>query len=148
VENVGQRGTDDIREQEEDHLGEKLTDAMLPEFGHSTALMPRLVWLAIFCLAALGCLTVVRSIVRPGAAAGSAPSSLPADVLDIDTPSAKGDRLPSRSIDFNALRQAGLDALKKAAAPTTISKPEAAADDVVSWHWREGSRVVRRRQSQ
>jgi hypothetical protein len=51
-------------------------------------------------------------------------------------------------IDNNALRQAGLDALKRAAAPITIPKPEAAADNVVSWHWREGSKVVRRRQSQ
>jgi hypothetical protein len=61
---------------------------------------------------------------------------------------AKGDRLPSHSIDDNALRQVGLDALKRAAAATIIPSPEAATDNVVSWHWREGSKVVRRRQSQ
>jgi hypothetical protein len=109
--------------------------------------MPRLVWLALFCLAALGCLTVVRSIAWPGAAS-PAPSRLSTDVLDLDVPPAKGDRLPSRLIDNIALRQVGLEALKRAVAPTAIPKPEATADNVVSWHWREGSKVVRRRQSQ
>src|SRR5581483_5014207 len=138
--------------------------------------MPRLVWLALFCLAALGCFTVVRSIVRPGVAAAPVPTSLVS--ADTDTPLAKGDRLPSvvlRQVGFEGgrlsydiLRQVGLDALKRSAAPTvpepavpdTVSEPKSAAaptvtpkaappvDEVVSWHWREGSKVVRRRQSQ
>jgi hypothetical protein len=115
-----------------------------------------MVWIAVFCLAALGCFTVIRSIVRPGVAA--APASLASD--DIDTPLAKGDRFPL--IDSDILRQAGLDALKRSAVPTNVPEPKAAADnvviaapkaapaadEVVSWHWREGSKVVRRRQSQ
>ena len=111
--------------------------------------MPRLVWLALFCLAALGCLTVVRSLFWPGIASPVPPALASAsDFLDLDEPLAKGDRLPSHSIDDNALRQVGLDALKKAAAATIIPSPEAATDNVVSWHWREGSKIVRRRQSQ
>lgn len=139
--------------------------------------MPRLVWLALFCLASLGCFTVVRSIVRPGVAAAPAPASLVS--ADIEMPLAKGDRLPSNvsrqavlegdRLPYDILRQVGLDALKQSAAPTTVPEPAAPdpvpepksaaavtvtpkaappVDEVVSWHWREGSKVVRRRQSQ
>jgi hypothetical protein len=126
--------------------------------------MLRLFWLALFCFAALGCVTVVRLIVRPGVATTAVASP------DVDAPLAKGDRLPSDvlrqaapeggRLSYDILHQVGLDALKRSAATaapieaaadnvvTAVPKAEAAADNVVSWHWREGSKVVRRRQAQ
>jgi len=117
--------------------------------------MPRIVWIAVFCLAAFDCFTVIRSIVRPGVAAAPAPAALASD--DTDTPLAKGDRRPL--IDTDVLRQAGLDALERPAALTvpeakaaadnvvTTVTPKAApaADEVVSWHWRRQVRANRRR---
>jgi hypothetical protein len=87
----------------------------------------------------------VRWIMTP--AVSARPSPMVAVVSDGTTAAAKGDRLPSH-VDDGALRQAGLDALKKAIVLSAISKRESSSDDVVSWHWREGSKVVRRRQSQ
>jgi hypothetical protein len=73
----------------------------------------------------------------------------------------KGDRLPLQAIarapelstdelaETNARHQAGLLALKNAAAGVTAPAlaPDGGADEVVSWHWREGAKIVRRRRS-
>jgi hypothetical protein len=105
--------------------------------------MFRMIWLTLFCLAAVGCLTVLRWVMSPAVSARPPPAAVASD----NTPLAKGDRFPSQ-VDNGALRLAGLVALKKAAALSAISTPKTATDDVVSWHWREGSKVVRRRHSQ
>ena len=102
-----------------------------------------MIWLTLFCLAAVGCLTVVRWIMTP--AVSSRPSPMLTVVSEGKTAATKGDRLPSSHVDDGALRQAGLDALKNAVALSAISKRKSSSDDVVSWHWREGSKVVRRR---
>ena len=133
--------------------------------------MPRLILLALLCLAVLGCFSVVRFIFEPGVAALPAPASL------VSAPLAKGDRLPSgvlrqtglegNRLTDDTLRQAGLEALKRSSAPQAIPEPAASnavpepkseaavtvtpkaappPDEIVSWHWRQGSKVVRRRQ--
>jgi hypothetical protein len=116
----------------------------LPEIKVPNATMFRMIWLTLFCLAAVGCLTVVRWIATPAVSARPSPVAV---VSDGTPAAAKGDRLPPH-VDNGTLRQAGLDALKKAAALSASSKRESTSDDVVSWHWREGSKVVRQRQSQ
>jgi hypothetical protein len=67
-----------------------------------------------------GCLTVVRWIVTPAASARPSPVAIVSDGTPIP---AKGDRPPSQ-VDNGALREAGLDALKKAIALSAISKRE------------------------
>lgn len=127
--------------------GNSLADLMLPEFSRPSAIMLRLIWLALFCLAALGGLSVVRSVIGPGAAANPAPTTPATNLADFNKPLAKGDRLGSHYMDNGALRQAGLDALKNAVMSADSSKRDAAADNVVSWQWHEGSKIVRRRRS-
>jgi hypothetical protein len=77
-----------------------------------------------------------------------------ADVTDAENPPlAKSDRLPSRFFD-RALPKTTVQTAKIAPADvpkepeTALKLPEASKDDVVSWHWHEGAKVVRRRRSQ
>lgn len=113
--------------------------------------MQRLIWPALLCLVASGGLFAVRSVVRLTAVVRAAPPAITANVINEATPPlAKGDRLPSRFFDKAAPRT-------DSAAPRTIvdtvkivpvnapTQPEAPKDDVVSWHWHEGSKIVRRR---
>jgi hypothetical protein len=128
--------------------------------------MRRILLLALFCFAALGCPSAIRLAVERGQAV-SIPS-LASDVVDVDKASPKADRLllrkdiPTRlNLDLNDFAkidpryQAGVLALKKAAAAAPALKPDSTADpkpfdvtdDVISWHWREGAKIVRKRQS-
>jgi hypothetical protein len=64
----------------------------------------------------------------------------------------KGDRLPSPFFD-NAPREKPAAAVKVAPieAPRKIEapkKPESSSEDIVSWHWHQGSKVVRRRRAE
>jgi hypothetical protein len=119
--------------------------------------MSRILWLALFCFASLGFLSMIKFTVGRGQAVGL--PSLASDVVDAGKASAKGDRLPLQTnvarplenftddlIEINARHQAGLLALKKAAAATASGlKPDGATDEVISWHWREGAKIVRKR---
>ena len=62
--------------------------------------MPRLIWLALFCLAGIGGLFAVRSVVAVSTINLVSPKAIAADVTDVATPPlAKGDRLPSQFFD-------------------------------------------------
>jgi hypothetical protein len=105
--------------------------------------MQRLIWLALFCLAGIGGLFAVRSVVAVSAINRATPEAIAADPTDVATPLPKGDRLPSQFFD-RALPQTAVEIV-----PTEAPKQsEVSKDDVVSWHWHEGSKVVRRRRSQ
>jgi hypothetical protein len=113
--------------------------------------MHRLTWLAIFCLAGIGGLFAVRSAVGV-TAVGRAPAAITADVTESSTSAlAKGDRLPSRFFD-SALPNSAVETIR--IVPTEATKQEspkqstASKEEIVSWHWHEGSKVVRRRRAQ
>ena len=109
--------------------------------------MPRLIWLALFCLAGIGGLFAIRSVVAVSAINRVSPKAIAADVTDVATPPlAKGDRLPSQFFN-RALPKSAVETVK--IVPTEPPKQsEVLKDDVVSWHWHEGSKVVRRRRPQ
>jgi hypothetical protein len=116
--------------------------------------MQRLLWFALFCLVGIGGLFAARTVAGVTSGGSTAMKAVAADVTDAEKPPlAKGDRLPSRFFD-HALPKTAVETVK--IAPTDVpkepetapKKPEASKDDVVSWHWHEGAKVVRRRQSQ
>jgi hypothetical protein len=73
------------------------------------------------------------------------PTVVAADVSNATTPLLKGDRLPSRFFD-SVVPEAPVATIK--VVPTEVlKKPEAIKDDIVNWHWHQGSKVVRRRKS-
>jgi hypothetical protein len=110
-----------------------------------------MVWLALFCLAAIIGLAAVRSVVGSNAPSRTMPAAIAADVSDAATPLPKGDRLPSRFFDKPASASTRAPApINPAVAPIKAAPMEApkqakANDDIVSWHWHQGSKVVRRR---
>jgi hypothetical protein len=108
--------------------------------------MQRAVWLALFCLAGIGGLFSIRSVVGVSKVSRAPPEAASVEVIDVATPLPKGDQLPSRFFD-STLPKPAVETVK--VVPTEAPKqPEAAKDDVVSWHWHEGSKVVRRRRAQ
>jgi hypothetical protein len=109
--------------------------------------MQRLLWLALFCLLGIGGLFAARTVagVTPGGR-----TAVTADVTDAEKPLlAKGDRLPSPFFD-RAVPKTTVETVKiiPKQPETALKQPEASKDDVVSWHWHEGAKVVRRRRSQ
>ena len=113
--------------------------------------MQRLLWLALFCLLGIGGLFAARTVagVTPGGR-----TAVTADVTDAEKlPLVKGDRLPSQFFD-RTLPKTTVETVKIASTDvpkepeTALKQPEASKDDVVSWHWHEGAKVVRRRRSQ
>ena len=64
---------------------------------------------------------------------------------DEAVPLMKADRLQLRSTDDPVRSRAALDALKAALAKAVPKDAEDKKDDIVSWHWHEGSKIVRRR---
>ena len=104
----------------------------------------RLIWFALFSLAAVAGLATVRSIVGPYVV----DRGLPAAVAATDTalPLSKGDRLPSAFFD-GAPREIPVVAVKVAPIDNS-QKPEATNNDIVSWHWHQGTKIVRRRRAQ
>jgi hypothetical protein len=118
--------------------------------------MQKVVWLALFCAVGVGGLFVIRSPLGVSASSRGVPEVTAADVVDVATPLPKGDRLPSRFFD-NPLPQPAVETVKIVPAEPSKQEPpkqetpkrsEAARDDVVSWHWHEGSKVIRRRRAQ
>jgi|SRR5581483_5516394 len=115
--------------------------------------MSRVVWLALFCLAAIGGLAVIRSVVGSSSATRPMPADMAADVSDAAPALPKGDRLPLRSFDKAApppdVITTNPAVATSAVAPVeTAKRPEAKAkDDIVSWHWHQGSKIVRHRKA-
>ncbi len=110
------------------------------------ATMQKVVWLVLLCFAGVGGLFVIRSLPGASAISRGAPEGIAADMTDLATPLPKGDRLPSRFFDSPLPKPTG-ETVK--IVPTEAPKQsEASKDDVVSWHWHEGSKVVRRRRAQ
>ena len=118
--------------------------------------MKKLIWLAFFCLAAIGSLFAVRAILVIGPNARAAPHTaiVPTDFPDPASPLAKGDRLPSRLLDLalpripvETRKIAPVERSDRSAAPA-IEGPEVAKEDVVMWHWHEGAKITRRRRAQ
>ena len=110
------------------------------------ATMQRVIWLALLCFVGIGGLFVIRSLMGASAASRDAPEVIAPDVTAAETPLPKGDRLPSRFFD-GAPPKAAVETVK-IVPPEAPKPPEASRDDVVSWHWHEGSKVVRRRRTQ
>jgi hypothetical protein len=114
--------------------------------------MKRLIWLALFCLAAIGSLCAVRVILGMGANARAAPPT--AIVPDPTPPLAKGDRLPLRLPELSLPRTpvettkiAPVERSDRSTAPA-VEGSEVAKEDVVMWHWHEGAKITRRRRAQ
>jgi len=116
--------------------------------------MPRLILSAALCLAGIAGLFAVRTVVGANAVTAVPPKVITADTVDSATPPlSKSDRLPSRFFD-TPLPKTSVETVK--ILPTEIPKQpteppklsEASKDDVVSWHWHEGSKVIRRSRTQ
>jgi len=109
--------------------------------------MQRLVWLALFCLAAVVSLVVIRPIVVSSSPTRAAASSaaVAGNVQEVAAPLAKADRLPSRFLD-NGLSKTPVETVR--IIPSVPPKKSTSSkDDIVAWHWHEGMKVVRRRKS-
>jgi hypothetical protein len=107
--------------------------------------MRRLIWRAIFCLVGIGGLFAVRSAVGLSAIGRAAPEATPADETDFATPLAKGDRLPPpRMVDDNPIPKTAVETVK-IVPPDPPKQQDRSKDGIVSWHWHEGSKIVRRR---
>jgi hypothetical protein len=106
--------------------------------------MKRLLWLALFCLLGIGALFAARTVAGMTAASRAAPKAVVSDMTDIETPPlAKSDRLPSRVIE-NALPKMAIDTIK--ITPTQApQQSETPKDEIVSWHWHQGGKIVRHR---
>jgi hypothetical protein len=112
--------------------------------------MRRLWWLSAFCLVAIDGLFAMRGLRADVSAPGnrSAPAALAADFSDLAEPAlAKSDRLPINSVKIDrpasTLKEEPVKPVR--AAPVSAAQQAQAADDIVSWHWHEGAKVVRRR---
>jgi hypothetical protein len=115
--------------------------------------MKRLIWLALFFHSGICSLFVIRSVVGVGAVGRAAPKAVAADLADLTPPLAKGDRLPSRLFD-SALPKVAVETTKivpiePPEQSTTLRKQsEVSKEDVVIWHWHEGSKIIRRHRAQ
>jgi hypothetical protein len=108
--------------------------------------MRRLLWLPVFCLIAIGGLFAVRGLRADVSELGNrpAPAALAADFSDLAEPAlAKSDRLPINLV--KPYRPVSTTLKEKTTVPVPAAQQVQTADDVVSWHWHEGSKVVRRR---
>jgi len=109
--------------------------------------MQRLILLAVFCLAGISGLLAIRFAAGVTAGVHGTPEAIAADVTDAATPLPKGDRLPSRSFD-EASSKTSVETVKIIPPEVPKQQSEASKDNIVSWHWHEGSKVVRRRRAQ
>jgi hypothetical protein len=107
----------------------------------------RLIWFGLFSLIAIGSFASVRLIKGSDGVGPVLPAAIAAiDVTDAAPPLPKGDRLPSPFFD-GPPREIPVAATKVVPIETS-PKMETSNDDIVSWHWHEGSKVVRRRRAQ
>jgi hypothetical protein len=109
-------------------------------------MVSRPIWFALLSLAAVGGLATVRSIVGSHVVRRTLTAAVAATDARDTLPLPKSDRLPSPFFD-GAPREIPVVAVK--VAPIEKSqKPEATNDDIVSWHWHQGTKIVRRRRAQ
>jgi hypothetical protein len=118
--------------------------------------MQRLILLALLSLIGIGGLFAARTVMGLHAVAAVSPKAIAADTTtgSITPTPAKGDRLPTRVFD-DAPPITSVETVK--VAPVELPKPSAetvqrsatsADDDIVSWRWHEGSKIIRRRRAQ
>ena len=109
-------------------------------------MVSRIIWFALFSLAAVGGLATVRSVVGSNVVDRTLPAAVAATgASDTALPLPKGDRLPSPFFN-GAPREIPVVTVK--VAPTeNPQKLEATNDEIVSWHWHQGSKIVRRRRT-
>lgn len=113
--------------------------------------MRKLIWLAIFSVISIGGPFAARNISNVATDRVVPNGLLAADLIDLGNPAlAKSDRLPSRFFD-NAQPKAAAEIVKVVPpdSPKRLNipprQPESSKDDIVSWHWHEGTKVIRRR---
>ena len=100
--------------------------------------MLRLFWLIICVVLVVG-LVAIRNLVS---ISRTMPEAIAAEVIEVTKPPlAKGDRLPSRFFDE---RRSSIAVETQKVIPIEPADKSEANDDVISWHWHEGSKVVRR----
>jgi hypothetical protein len=110
-------------------------------------MVSRLIWFSLFGLAAIGALVSVRWIKGSFVVHQTFPLARAAIITTDDTDDApalpKGDRLPSPFFD-NAPNEKSVATVKtiQVEAPKKLESPN---NDIVSWHWHQGSKIVRRR---
>ena len=116
--------------------------------------MQRLILSAALCLAGIAVLFAVRTVVGANAVTAVPLKVITADTIDSATPPlSKGDRLPSPFFD-TPLPETPVETVTilQTEIPRQPAEPpkqsEASKDDVVSWHWHEGSKVIRRSRTQ
>ena len=116
-------------------------------------MVPRLIWFTLFGLAAVAALASVRLIKGWHVVDRPLPSAKATAIPSDDAPALpKGDRLPSPFFD-NAPREKPVATVKvdPIEAPRKIEAPkkvESSSGDIVSWHWHQGSKIVRRRRAE
>jgi hypothetical protein len=116
--------------------------------------MHSLLWLALFCSLGIGALFAVRTVAGMTALGRAAPQAVAAGPTDMERPPlAKGDRLPSRVIDTAPLTTTAIDTALPTTAIDTVKitptqapkQSETPKDEIVSWHWHQGGKIVRHR---
>ena len=110
-------------------------------------MVSRLIWFALFDLAAVAALASVRMIKGSHVVDRPLPSAKTTAITSDDALALpKGDRLPSPFFD-NAPREKPV-ATVKVAPIEAPKKVETSSGDIVSWHWHQGSKIVRRRRAE
>jgi len=115
--------------------------------------MQRQIFLALLCLAGIVGLFAMRTIVGLNTLTAVPAKVISADATDLPALT-KGDRLPSRFFD-SALPKPPVETgwvdvtePPKLSEEAPLKQSDASKDEIVSWHWHEGSKVVRRRRAQ
>jgi hypothetical protein len=116
--------------------------------------MARTVWLALICLLAVGVLFAVRTgigarVVPVGTASLADAATAPA--IDEQPPPAKADKLPSRyfpatpsKTTVSTIEIAPTPEPEKARPTASLNGPKTENQEVTSWHWHAGSKIVKR----
>ena len=117
-----------------------------------SVVMPRTFWLALICLLAVSVLFAVRTGARliPVATASLADTAT-ASAIDDEPPLAKADRLPSRyfpatpsKTTVSTIEIAPTRESEKPNPTAGVSGPKTENHEVTSWHWHDGSRIIKR----
>jgi hypothetical protein len=114
--------------------------------------MLRPICLALFCLGLVGALFAVRSTIATQATAEPVFAGLASEVIPQDDdapPLAKADKLPS--VDLEAVKRTvsvvpiEVTPAEKKTNPAEKKLKEASkAEETISWHWHEGSKISKR----
>jgi hypothetical protein len=114
--------------------------------------MPRTIRLAFVCLLCLGALGALRASTGARTIEAHTDAAQP-PAIEAGLPLAKSDKLPSLPLD-RAEAKAGVATVKIApetpekASLRTIEARPAATEQVTSWHWHAGSKIIKRTISQ